>query len=226
MGFWKKILGIDDAAPEAPSSTPTTPEAAGMRQPDEPSVVAVDPDQHLLESSLSTLAAAEFHPSRSITIDDITSHDEIKGLVAFRRHPLITLLSLTTLDGEQFFPRVFVDPFTRCRETVDELGDLLQDIAGVTGALTKVNVITDPESTTSGSVRITCGHDVSDLSFDLDSDSGDETTEAELAALLSPAGCAPEILLDVATARKVILWVPENADPGVVDALRAENVGA
>ena len=206
MGIWRRLFG-EGPAPE-------------RLEPGD--------DQELLQRSLSTLADHGFRPCREITIERL-GVDPREGLLAFRRRPLTTLLTLPDASGRPLFGRVFVDTEDLNRVDASDLPLFITAAAEHSGTgdlLRGIRVMCDPGTDRTGSLRYTIGHDVRDHSFDLDPDFGNDAVEAAIVDGVSPADLESFTFYARPSMTPVTPWLDIDSDDHLVEALRAENTEA
>lgn len=182
-------------------------------------------DQALLDDGLRTLADYDLHPRREVTVEDLEA-DQLEGVDGFRRRPLTTLLTLVDEIGSPVFDRVFIDAEEFSRLEIGDLEEFIADAAtgaGTTDVVRDVIVMTDPGSTTTGSLRLTVGDRVRDLSFDLDPDFGDDLAESDILEAVSPEGYDAYTLLAGTGMKQITVWLPRNSDDQLIEALQDEN---
>lgn len=195
MGIWQRLFGH----PPAPEPVP-------------------EPDDGLLDRSVSTLAEHGFTPRGEIVVPDEA---------AFRRRPLTTLLSLVA-DGRPLFPRVFIDVDELSRTSATSLPGFVlcaAEHAGTAGEVRNVRVMCDPGSRTTGSLRYTRGWTVLDHSFDFGDtgDTGDAVVEDDILQGVAPAGYDAFTFYAEPTLTPITLWLGADTDDTLIDALLAEN---
>ncbi|QPK82748.1 hypothetical protein G7Y29_07660 [Corynebacterium qintianiae] len=185
------------------------------------STYLTESDESLLNASLTALESAGVCLVGDVELDDVEDAI-VDDIAAFRARPLTTLAALRDPEEAPLFTRVWCDACVEPRSTLESLEECAAELCAIAGTeLREFTVFPDPDSDTTGSVRLRVGEwDVADMGYDLST----EGAELDFLSATVPAGItAVTFEHDELDAHSVTLFLSSgDAAVELVDALEAE----